>query len=84
MVAASVGELGGSDVEYALAGAVRHHVHYTGQVLVGIAETHPASDSAFEIAGTPAHEVGYHALVLVPDIHGAVEFGDRGLDAETP
>ena len=75
MVAASVGELGSGDVQYTLAGTVRHHVHYAGQVLVGIAETHSTSDSALEIAGAPAHEVGYHALVLVPDIHRTVEFG---------
>ena len=84
MVAASVGELGGSDVEYALPGAFRNHVHYAGEVLVGIAEPHTTADSALEIRGAAAHEEGYHALILVPDIHGTVEFGDGRFHPETP
>ena len=55
-----------------------------GEVLVGIAEAHAPADAALEITGAPAEEEGDHALVLVPDVHGPVQFRHVGFHGETP
>ena len=44
------------------------------KILTGVAESHAATETALIVAGGPAHVERYHALVLVPDIHGPVEF----------
>ncbi len=77
MVAAAVGELRGGDVEDALPRPVGNEVADARQVLVGVAETHAAADAALEVAGAAAEEEGDHALILVPDVDRAVEFGNR-------
>ena len=82
MVTTAVRELGRSNVDDALAGPFRNHMHDTGKVLVGIPETHAPADAALEVAGAPAEEEGNHALILVPDIHRAVQFRDLGFHAE--
>ena len=51
----------------------RNLVNKTNQILVGIPESHPPSDSRFKEGGTPAEIESHHALVLVPDIYGPVE-----------
>ena len=42
------------------------------EVLVGVAEAHASSHSALEEARRAAHAERHHALVLVPDVHHAV------------
>ena len=78
VVASAVRELRGGNVQDALPGPFRNKVHYAREVLVGVTEAHSTADSAFKVAGASAEEEGDHALVLVPDIHGAVQFRDIG------
>ena len=66
VIGAAVRELGGCDVEDALARTLRDHVHKAQQILARIAEAHPAPHAGLEIAGRAAHVEGDHALVLVP------------------
>ena len=84
MVAAAVRELRGGDVDDPLPCPLRDEMDDAGEVLVGIAEAHAPADAALEIAGAPAEEEGDHALVLVPDVHGPVQFRHVGFHGETP
>ena len=43
------------------------------EVLVGVAEAHATADAALEERGRAGEVEGDHALVLVPDVHHAVE-----------
>ena len=72
VVGAAVRELGGGDVQDALAGAGGDQVHEAQQVLRGIAEAHAAADAALIVAGGARHVEGHHALVLVPQARHAV------------
>ncbi len=65
-------ELRCRQVEDALAGAGRDHVHEAEQVLVRIAEAQAASDARFVKRGRARHVEGGHALVGVPDVDHAV------------
>ena len=76
MIAAAVRELGGSDVQDALARPLRDQVTDACEILVAVAEAHAPADAALKIAGTAAEEEGDHALVLVPDVDRAVQFRD--------
>ena len=78
VVTSAIRELRGGNVQDALPGPFRDKVHYAREILVGVAEAHSTADSAFKVAGASAEEEGDHALVLVPDIHGAVQFRDIG------
>ena len=74
-------QLGGGDVDDALACAVRNQMHESQQILVGIAEAHAAAHAGFVVGGGTGHVEGDHALVLMPDVHHAVEFLVSGLHA---
>ena len=82
VVAAAVRELRRRDVKYALTCAFRYLVHKADKVLVGVPESHTSADSALEITGAAAHVEGDHTLVLVPNIHHAVQlfYSCRGLE----
>ena len=73
MVRTAVRELGGGNVQNALAGTSGNHVHEAQQILTGIPEPHASSHPAFKVAGGTAHIKGDHALVLVPDIDHPVQ-----------
>ena len=51
----------------------------TYEVLVGIAEAHASTDAALEETCRTRHTEGDHALILVPDVHHAVQFFFVGL-----
>ena len=74
VVGASIGELGGGNVQNTLPRAGGDQMHKAEQILTGIAEAHAAAGAALIIAGRTAHVEGDHTLVLVPDIDHAVEF----------
>ena len=79
VVAPAVRELRGGDVDDALAGALGDLVDEADEVLVGVAEAHAAADAGLEERGGARHVEGDHALVLVPDVHHAVEAVVAGL-----
>ena len=79
VVASSVGELGRSYVDDSFAGSFRYLMHEAHEVLVGVAETHSTTDAALEERGGTGHVEGNHALILVPDVHHAVQFFFVGL-----
>ena len=54
-------------------------MHEAHEVLVGVAETHSTTDAALEERGGTGHVEGNHALILVPDVHHAVQFFFVGL-----
>ena len=74
VIASAVGELCRSNVDDALAGTFGNLMDKAHEVLVGVAEAHAASDPTLEERCRAAHAECHHALVLVPDIHHAVEF----------
>ena len=84
MVAASVRELRGGNIQNALPGPLRNEVHDASQILVGIPEAHTPADTALKVAGAAAEEESDHALVLVPDIHRPVQFRHVGLQRKPP
>ena len=57
-------------------------MHEAEQVLTGIAEAHSAADAGFVVGSRAAHIEGDHALVLVPDIHHAIDFFAARFDVE--
>ena len=82
VIAAAVWELGAGDVDDALAGTGRYLMNETYEVLVGITEAHASADAALEEACGTRHAEGYHALILVPDVHHAVELVVAALHGE--
>ena len=74
VVASSVGELCGCDVDDALSSARRNLMYEAYEVLVAVAEAHTAAYSALEEAGGTREVECHHALVLVPDVHHSVQF----------
>ena len=48
MIATTVGELCGGDVDDTLTGTTWHEMHKTDKVLVGVAESHTTSHSTLE------------------------------------
>ena len=81
MPGGAVGQLGGGDVDDALAGAFRDQVHEAEQILVRIAEAHAAAGAGLVIGGGARHVERDHALVLVPDVDHAVQPFVAGVDA---
>ena len=73
MVAAAIAELGGSDIQDALTGALRDLVHEAQQILGGIAEAHAAANATLKHGGGTAHIEGHHALVGIPDVDHAAQ-----------
>ena len=73
VIGAAVRKLGCGDVQNAASCPVRNQMDKAQQILAGVPEAHAAAETAFVIAGAPAHIKGYHALVLVPDIHQPVQ-----------
>ncbi len=69
---AAVGKLGGCQIKQPFAGALRHNMHKTQQILGGIAKAHAASNPAFKVRSRTAHVEGDHALVGIPDVDHAV------------
>ena len=66
-----------------LAGPLRDQVHEAEQVLVGVAEAHPAADPGLEERGERRHVERDHALVRVPDVDHPVQLLVAGLHART-
>ena len=79
VVASSVGELRGGYVDDSFAGSFRYLMHEAHEVLVGVAETHSTTDAALEERGGTGHVEGNHALILVPDVHHAIQLFFVGL-----
>ena len=73
VIAAAVGELRRGNVDDALTGSRWYLVDEAHKVLVGVAEAHSPSYAALEEAGASREVEGHHALVLVPDVHHAIE-----------
>ena len=73
MICAAVRELSVGDIDYPLAGSLRYQMYETEKILAGVAESHPASQTAFIVTGGSAHVESDHALILVPDVDGSVE-----------
>ena len=73
MISTAVRELRVGYVDYPLAGSFRYKVYESEKILTGIAESHAAPETAFIVAGRPAHIEGDHALILIPDVDGPVE-----------
>ena len=68
VIGAAVFELRGGNIQNALAGALRDHVDKAQQILIRIAETHPAPDARFVARCRTRHIERDHALVGVPDV----------------
>ena len=82
VVRAAGGQLGGGQIEDALAGARRGHVHKAQQVLIGVAEAQAAADAGLVEGRRARHVEGGHALVGIPDIDHAVGVHVGGIDLE--
>jgi hypothetical protein len=82
VIAAAVWELSAGDVDDALAGTGRYLMNETYEVLVGITEAHASADTALEEACRTRHAEGNHTLILVPDVHHAVELIVSALHGE--
>src|SRR5690606_12201425 len=74
MVRAAVLELSRCDVENTLASALGDQMHEAEQILVGVAEAHASTNAALKERSGARHVEGDHALVLIPDVHHAIEF----------
>ena len=79
VVGAAVLELGGGDIQNALPGTGGDDVHKAQKILTAVPEAHAASGAAFKVAGRAAHVKGDHALILVPEVHHAVQLFLAGL-----
>ena len=79
MVGAAVLELGGGNVQNALPRPGGDDVHKAKQVLTAVPEAHAAAGAALVVAGRAAHVEGDHALILVPEVHHAVQLFLAGL-----
>ena len=73
VVGGAIFKLSRGDVDNTLTGALGRLVHKADEILVGIAETHTAANAGFKEGGGAAHVKGDHTLVLVPDIHHAIQ-----------
>ena len=73
VVTSAVGELGGSDVDDAFACPLGNLMDKPDEILIGVAESHPTSDTAFKEGGGAGEAEGNHALILVPDVDHAVK-----------
>ena len=73
VVSASVRKLRSCNIQDTLAGAFRDQMDKAKQILTGITESHPASQTALIVACTAAHVKCNHALILVPYIHHTVQ-----------
>ena len=73
VVGAAVRELDRGDVQDPFPRALRDQVHEAQKVLAAVAEAHAAAGPALVIGSAAAHVEGDHALVLVPDVHHAVQ-----------
>ena len=73
MVSTAILKLGGRNVQNALPCTGGDDMHKAQQILTAVAEAHATAHAALVIAGAPAHIEGDHALVLVPDVHHAVQ-----------
>src|SRR3712207_4930913 len=78
MVTASIGKLGGRNVNDSLAGTLRNLMHKAHEVLITIAESHATTYATLEETGRTAHAEGYHALVLIPYIDHPIELFEIG------
>ena len=83
MVASTVGELCRGDVDDALTCSAGNLMDESHQVLIGVAEAHTSSDAALEETGRTREVERYHTLVLVPNVHHAVELLVSTLHAVT-
>ena len=68
VIAASVRELGGSDVDDSFACSFRNLMNEAHEILVGVAKAHSSTDSTLEEGGRTGHIECDHTLVLVPDV----------------
>jgi len=68
VICAAVRQLGGGDVNNPFARLWRDHLNISRQVLVGVAESHPAAYAGLKIGCTARKIIGSHALVRVPGI----------------
>ena len=82
VIGAAGGQLRGGQVQDALAGARRRHVHKAQQVLVGIAEAQAAPDARLIERRRARHVEGRHALVRIPDVHHAIGVDVGRVDLE--
>ena len=73
MVATAVGKLRRGNIDDAFACTFGYLVHKTYQILVRVAETHATTNAAFEKRCRTRKTECYHALILIPYIHHAVE-----------
>lgn len=82
MIAATVWELSAGNIDDALTGTGRYLMNEAYQVLIGIAEAHASADTTLEEACGTGHAEGNHALILVPNVHHAVELVVSALHGE--
>jgi len=73
VVATTIRELCRSDVDDALTSTWRYLMNKAHEVLIGITEAHATTYTTLEETCTAREVKGDHALVLVPDVHHAVE-----------
>ena len=80
MVGAAVRTLRVGDIDDPLPRSFGDQVDESEKILARIAESHAASETALVVAGRSAHVESDHALILVPDVDGSVEFFVSGRD----
>ena len=73
MVTTAVRELSRRYVKDSLACPTGNLMYYSQKILIGIPESHSASDAALVEAGAAAHQERDHALVLIPDVDHPVK-----------
>ena len=73
MIAGAIRKLCVRDVEDAFACAGRNQMDEPEQVLTAVTEAHATAHAALEVGGGAGHVEGHHALILIPDIHDAVQ-----------
>ena len=74
MIAATIRELGGSDVDDPFFCSVRNLVYETEDILVGISEAHTTTDTGFEVGCGTGQVKGNHTLILIPNVYHTVYF----------
>ncbi len=72
MVRTAIVELGRGNIDDAFTGALWDHMDETQQVLIRVAETHPASDARLITGCRARHIERHHTLIGVPDVDHAV------------
>ena len=73
MIASAIRELCRSDIDDALTCARWNLVNKAHKVLITIAEAHATAYTTLEERSRTREVEGNHALILVPDVHHAVE-----------